>query len=360
MSDPRIRSLAKILVRYSIAAESRQTVAVNASPVAEPLVEAVYEELVRAGAWPVVRLAPDALREILLKRGKPHHFTELTPYQRAGARHVDANIYVKSQSNTQGLSGTNPRRQTQLLKTAAPLRQIVTRKPWVLTLYPTTAYAQDAGMSLRELEDFVYAATFADRARPVRAWQAMARRQERLIGRLKGADQVRIVGPDTDLVFSVKKRRFINSDGKRNMPSGEIFTGPVETSAEGVIRFDYPVCYLGREIEGVRLVFRKGVVVEADAIRGRSFLLRMLDLDRGARRLGEFGIGTNEQIQTFMRNILFDEKIGGSIHLAVGRSYPETGGTNRSSIHWDMIKDLRHGGAVYVDGKVFQKDGKFV
>ena len=360
MSDPRVRNLAKILVRYSIGVQERQTVAVSATPAAEPLAEALYEELIRAGAWPVVRLQPDSFQEIMLRRGKPHHFAELTPYQRASVRHVDARINIKSQTNTRGLSNTSARRQTQLLQTAAPLRKVMLERPWVLTLYPTPAYAQDAGMSVREFEDFVYAATFADRARPIQAWRALARRQARLIARLKGADRVRIVGPDTDLSFSVKQRRFINSDGKRNMPSGEIFSGPIETSAEGVITFDYPVCYSGREIDGIRLVFRKGVVVEADASEGRDFLMRMLNLDRGARRLGEFGIGTNEQIQTFMRNILFDEKIGGTIHLAVGRSYPETGGRNQSAIHWDMIKDLRRGGAIYIDGKVFEKDGRFV
>ena len=360
MSDSRVRNLAGILVRHSIGAQSRQTVAVQATPLAEPLVEALYEELVRVGAWPVVRLLPDSLQEIFLKHGRPHHFREVTAYQRAAVRHVDAHITIKSQGNTRSLSGTDPRRQTKLVQTSAPLRRAVLRKPWVLTLFPTPAYAQDAGMSLCEFEDFVYAAMFADRPHPLRAWQGLARRQARLIARLQGAARVRVVGPDTDLTFSIKGRHFVNSAGRRNMPSGEIFTGPVETSAEGVISFDYPVCYSGREIDGIRLVFRKGVAVEADAREGRGFLHQMLDLDRGARRLGEFGIGTNEQIRIFTRNILFDEKIGGTIHLALGRSYPETGGRNVSSIHWDMIKDLRLGGAVYVDGKVFQKDGKFV
>jgi aminopeptidase len=233
------------------------------------------------------------------------------------------------------------------------------KKPWTLTLFPTSAFAQDADMSLTEFEDFVYSATFADQDRPVAKWRALERRQEKMIAALKGADEVHIVGPDTDLTLSVKGRTFINSAGTNNMPSGEIFTGPVETSAEGYIKYDFPVCHAGREIDGIRLVFRKGKVVEASATKNEKFLLSMLDIDRGARRLGELGIGTNFGIDRFVRNILFDEKIGGTIHLALGKSYEETGGRNESALHWDMIKDLRKGGALYVDGEVIQKDGKF-
>jgi aminopeptidase len=188
---------------------------------------------------------------------------------------------------------------------------------------------------------------------PVAAWKALKRRQGRIIERLAGADRIRIVGEGTDLALSVKGRVFVNSDGRQNMPSGEVYTGPVEDSAEGVIQYNYPACRAGREIEGVRLVFRRGRVVEATATKNEAYLRAMLDADAGARRLGEFGVGTNARIDRFTRNTLLDEKIGGTIHLALGRSYPATGGRNRSAIHWDMIKDLRRGGAVYVDGKRF-------
>jgi aminopeptidase len=168
------------------------------------------------------------------------------------------------------------------------------------------------------------------------------------------------VGPGTDLRLSVKGRTFLSSDGRHNLPSGEIYTGPVESATEGHIEYDFPVCHAGREMSGIRLVFRKGRVVEASARKNEAFLLTMLKADAGAGVLGELGIGTNERIQRFTKNILFDEKIGGTVHLAVGRAYPETGGVNKSAIHWDMIKDLRRGGTVYVDGKPFMKDGKFV
>ncbi len=360
MPDPRVQKLARILVRYSLGVQRGQSVSVQGGTAAEPLILAVYEELLRVGAHPFVRMQPDGLQACFFQTGRPHHFTEASPVERACAKAIDASIRIYSQTNTRELSSVDPRRQTAYARAMDPVMRIIRRKPWTLTLFPTAAYAQDADMSLREFEDFVYAATFADEARPVAAWRALHRDQQRLIQRLEGADEVHITGPGTDLKLSVRDRVFINSDGHRNMPSGEIFTGPVETSAEGCIQYDFPVCHLGREIEGIRLVFRSGKVVEATAAKNEAFLREMLAMDAGATRLGELGIGTNRRIQRFTRNILFDEKIGGTVHLALGQSYAETGGRNRSSLHWDMIKDLRQGGAVHVDGKLFQEDGRFV
>lgn len=358
--DARIQNLAGILVKYSLRPAKGQTVAVRANVAAEPLVLAVYEALLRAGAFPVLNLSIPGTAETLYRLGKPHHFETLTPYMKAFARTVDGVISIHAATNTRELSGTKPARQAALTRTLRPVSEVLRRKPWVLTLFPTSAYAQDAEMSLHDFENFVYQATFADRERPIAAWKALARRQDKLIARLRGADTVRLVGPGTDLKLSVKGRTFINSDGRHNMPSGEVFTGPIENSAEGHIEYDFPVCHAGREIDGVRLVFRKGLVVEASARKNGAFLKQMLEMDPGAKRLGELGIGTNMAIQRFTRNILFDEKIGGTVHLALGNAYPETGGRNRSALHWDMIKDLRRGGTIYIDGKPFQKDGKFV
>jgi aminopeptidase len=360
MTDPRITNLARLLVHYSIEARSGQSIGVSAESPAEPLVLALYDQLLRAGAFPVVQMMPEGASVLFYRSGRPHHFSTLAPFQRALARCVDATIDVYSQANTRALSGVDPLRQVTLARTRRPVLNVLRRKPWVLTLFPTQAYAQDAEMSLTEFEDFVYGATFADESDPVAAWRALHRRQERLIRRLRGADEVHIVGEDTDLRLSVKNRRFLNSDGHHNMPSGEIYTGPVESSAEGRILYDFPICHAGREIDGVRLVFRAGRVVEATATKNEDYLRAMLDSDTGARRLGELGIGTNERIQRFTKTILFDEKIGGTVHLALGRSYPETGGRNQSAIHWDMIKDLRHSGALYVNGKAFMKDGVFL
>ncbi len=359
MPDPRILNLARTLVRYCVGAQPREIIGVNAPTVAEPLVLAVYEDLLRAGAHPELRLTPAGAAESLMRLGHDHHFDTLTPLDRAYARALHGVISIRSSTNTRELSEADPARQARLARASKPIREMILRKKWTLTLFPTAAHAQDAEMSLREFEDYVYAATFSDEPDPVKAWKELKRMQDRLIAKLDGADEIRIVGRDTDLTLSVKGRTWINSPGTHNMPSGEVFTGPVETSANGHIRYDFPVCHGGREIDGIRLVFRNGKVVEASAEKNESFLHAMLDMDPGARRLGELGIGTNRRIQRFIKNILFDEKIGGTVHLALGQSYAETGGTNRSALHWDMIKDLRDEGAVYVDGKLFQKNGRF-
>ena len=357
--DARVRNHANLLVRYCIGATSRETVGVEAGSLAEPLVRAVHEELLRCGAFPALKLAPEGSAEAVHAMGQNHHFTSEWPFDLAYARCVAKSIGIHAQGNTRALSGADPRRQAQMTTSAKRVWTLLRRKPWVLTVHPTQAYAQDAEMSLREYEDFVYGAMWADEADPVRCWREQGRRQARLVARLRRARTVRIVGPDTDLTLSVAGRRFLNSDGRQNMPSGEVYTSPVETSAEGRIRFDFPVCRGGREVHDVRLVFRDGKVVEADAAKNRDYLLATLDTDAGARRLGELGIGTNDRIQRFTRHILFDEKIGGTIHLALGRGFEQAGGRNRSAVHWDLIKDLRRGGAVYVDGRLLQKDGRF-
>jgi aminopeptidase len=214
-------------------------------------------------------------------------------------------------------------------------------------------------MSLAEYEDFVYAATFVDQEDPVAAWQKIHDDQERLIKWLEGKHEVHAVGPNVDLKLSIEGRRFRNSDGDRNMPSGEIFTSPVEDSVEGWYRGSFPAFNHGQEVHGLELRFEGGSVVEAKAERNEAFLLEMLDLDEGSRRLGEFAIGTNNGIQRFTRNILFDEKIGGSMHIALGSGFPELGGENTSSLHWDIITDMREGGKVYVDGELFYDSGEF-
>ena len=359
MRDSRIDRFARLLAHYSISAKSRETIGIETTTEAEPLVEALYEQLLEIGAWPIVRMVPGSLGESIYRFGKAHHLDSFAPFEKQYARAVDGSIRIMAATNTRDFSAVDPALQARTSKARRPLRRILLAKKWSLTLFPTAAYAQDAEMSLRDFEDFVFAANFLDRDDPVAEWRKIERLHARLIARLHKADKVRIVGSGTDLTLSVKGRTFIGSSATHNVPSGEVFTGPIEDSAEGHIAYDFPVCNGGREIEGIRLVFRKGLVVEASATKNEAYLLKMLDMDPGARRLGELGIGTNYGIQRCTKNILFDEKVGGSIHLAVGESYPETGGVNKSALHWDMIKDLRKGGAIYLDGELFQKDGKF-
>lgn len=360
MSDTRLEMFARLLAHYAIKAQPQEIIGVETSTEAEALVEPLYVELLKAGAFPVIRMTPASLSESLMRHGQDHHFDATPAFEMGYAKAVHGTIRIMASPNTRDLTAFPPSLQQRLAKSRRPVRKILLAKKWSLTLFPTQAYAQDAEMSLRDFEDFVYAANFLDRRDPVAEWEKLERKHQKLITRLHKADQVRIVGPDTDLTMSVKGRKFISSVATHNVPSGEVFTGPIENSAEGHIRYDFPVCNGGREIDGIRLVFRAGKVVEASATKNQDYLLAMLDMDPGARRLGELGIGTNYGIQRFIKNILFDEKIGGTVHLAVGESYTETGGVNKSSLHWDMIKDLRKDGALYLDGELFQKNGKFV
>jgi aminopeptidase len=239
-------------------------------------------------------------------------------------------------------------------------RQATGELRWSITLFPTEAYAQDAEMSLREYEDFVYGACRLDDPDPVARWREVAARQQKLVDWLKGKKTVRVTGPHCDLTVGIEGRVFINADGTKNFPDGEIFTGPQEDVTQGHIEFTYPAIFEGREVEGVALTFEKGRVVKATAKKGEDFLLKMLDMDEGARTLGEFAIGTNDGIKKFTRNILFDEKLGGTIHCAVGAAYPDTGGQNKSSLHWDMICDMHGGGEIAVDGEPFYRNGEFL
>jgi aminopeptidase len=236
---------------------------------------------------------------------------------------------------------------------------ILEKDRWALTLFPTQALAQESEMSLEEYEEFVFEAMALNEDDPVRFWREKAGEQGRLIERLERAREVKIVGPGTDLTLSIEGRRFLNGDGKHNMPCGEVFTGPVEDSANGEIYFGVPSAVAGREVSGVRFRFEEGRVVEASAEKGEEYLKAMLDADDGARYLGELGIGTNFGIPRATRNILFDEKLGGTVHLAIGRSYEKTGGKNDSSVHWDLICDLREGGELRADGEIVQRDGRF-
>ena len=360
MLDARVSRLAEVLVGYSRKVKRGQAVSIVGPTAAEPLILEVGRYVLRAGGHPMYRMAPDAASEVFYAEAGREQLKFLPKSLLAAVREADHVINILADLNTQALASADPAKQRLTEIARRPVTEIVMRKnEWVLSLFPTPAYAQDAGMGLEEFEAFVYAATLTDRKDPVAEWRKARAMQEKIIARLKGAGRIRIVAPDTDLSMSVKGRKFLGAYGTHNMPDGEIFTGPVETSAEGRIRYTYPVCHRGKEVADVRLEFEKGKVVKATAAKNEAFLHQMIDMDPGARRLGELGIGTNYGISRFIKNILFDEKIGGSIHLALGRSYEETGGRNRSALHWDMICDLRQGGRIEVDGKVLQADGKF-
>ncbi len=364
--DHRTARLAQLLVDYCVAVRPGDWVLIRADLLGLPLVEQVVEQTLKAGGHPTVQFQTDDLRETLLKQASAAQLAWIAPTEQLLAERVDARITIRAPSNTRTLTGAPLDKQQLLQKAEGQLARTYMQRAaagshrWALTVCPCPAYAQEADMSLREYADFVYAATYADQPDPVACWQAVSARQQRLVDWLAGKRQVTVRGPHVDLTLSIAGRSFVNSDGRRNMPSGEIFTGPVEDSVTGWMRFTYPALRDGREVEGVELVFEQGKVVQASARKNEAYLLSQLDTDPGARYLGEFAIGTNDQIRHFTKNILFDEKIGGTMHVAIGAGYPETGSRNQSSVHWDFICDMRQESEIWVDGELFYQNGKFV
>jgi aminopeptidase len=338
---------------------------VRADLAALPLVERVVEHVLMLGGNPTVQLLAESLDEITLAHASDEQLSWLSPVDQLLAERADARITIRAPGNTRALSSIDPARQRLQQNAQRLIAQTFMQRAaegahrWTLTVYPCEAYAQEADLSLRAYADFVYAATFADQEDPVACWHKVHDRQQRLVDWLAGRSEVVARGPNIDLTLSIEGRTFVNSDGKRNMPSGEIFTGPVEESVNGWIKFTYPALRGGREVDGVELVFSEGKVVEARAAKNEAYLLSQLDSDPGARYLGEFAVGTNDGIQRFTKNILFDEKIGGTLHVAVGAGYPETGSRNRSSVHWDFICDMRQDSEIWVDGELFYRNGAF-
>lgn len=365
MTDSRVQRLAQLLVRYSAPVKEGDKVELTGTTLAAPLLRELYREALRAGGQPFVHVTLPDQEEIMLKTANDRQLTTLSPLDLLIVEEFDSRFYVLSDENTRALSGVDPARQALYEEARRPLQDTFMRRSaegsldWSVSLYPTPAYAQDAEMSLQEYEDFVFNACLLDHDDPVAAWGRVRDEQQRLVDYLAGKREIHVTGPDTDLRLSIAGRIFINDYGTKNMPGGEVFTGPVEDSVEGTVRFSFPACYGGRSVEDVRLRFERGHVVELSARHNEEYLRHMLDVDDGARILGEFAFGANKGIQRFTREILFDEKIGGTIHMALGASYPDTGGRNQSALHWDMVCDLRRGSEVRVDGELFAKDGQF-
>ncbi len=366
MADERVVRHARLLVAYSLGVRPGQLVLIQAGAIAAPLVRELYRELVRSGAHPLPRIALDGVADELLARGTDAQLDWVNPRARHDYEHADARIYVRAEANTRAQSRADPSRQARLSRALRPLAETSDRRSasgelaWVVTAFPTNAAAQEAGMSLAAYERFVYSALLLDRDDPVAAWRELDARVAALGERLSRVRELRIVAPDTDLTVAVEGRRWIPCGGDKNMPDGEVFTGPLEESAEGTIRFTFPGTFHGRAVSDIRLRFRGGRVVDASARQGEAFLHEMLEVDEGARRIGELAFGLNEGIQRFTGDTLFDEKIGGTMHLALGRSYSESGGTNQSALHWDLVCDLRRGGEVYADGALAYRDGAFL
>ncbi len=356
MRDPRIDEYARLLVERSVPARSGAQIVVRSTPLARPLIEAVVEQTARTGAHTLLQLAFELVGGPFAREAPLEILREASPLQRAIWEQADGLIVIWAPENAREGAELSEERHAAVQESTRPLRTrtMAMEVPWVVAEYPTPAGAQDAGMSIGQYEDFIFEAVLRD-------WDVEAERMKRIADVFDATGEVRIEGRGTDLMLSLAGRTGVIEAGHVNMPGGEVFYSPLEDSAEGTIEFsEFPAVYLGREVEGARLVFENGRVIDASARAGEEHLLRTLDTDEGSRRIGELGIGCNPGIQRYMKNVAFDEKIDGTVHLAVGNSYSVTGGTNMSAVHWDLVKDLRDEGRLYADGRLVQQDGRWL
>jgi aminopeptidase len=369
MTDPRYRKFAEALIGYALGVKTGDRLLISSTPLAAPLLHEVYRAALRVGAHPEVQLDLEGLTEIRLREGSDAQLRHLSGMRLAEADYYDARLQIGASENTMALSGIDPGRIALAQGARAPLaKRLAERRTskelrYTSTLFPTQASAQQAGMSLTEYTDFVFNACLLDRDDPAAAWRELSAEWQRIADYLAARDVIRIVAGDTDVTYRVGGRRWINSSGSNetgslNFPSGEVYTAPVEDSVNGTVRYTYPAIYQGNVVEDVRLTFRDGRVVEAEATRGQPLLEAMIEIDAGARFVGEVAFGLNENIRRFTSNILFDEKIGGTMHMALGQAYLNTGGTNNSALHWDLICDLREG-KVFADGELCYEAGRF-
>jgi aminopeptidase len=363
--DSRIEKFAKVLVHYSLALKPHDKVVIVGNTDAAPLIQEVFREALRAGAYPTTRVAIDGLASIYYREASDEQLSYVPELSMYEINYWDAYIALQSPFNTKALSKVDPIR---ISKSQAASRDLTARLiergqngelRWCMTQFPNNAAAQDAGMSLADYEDFVYGAAGLNRDDPVAYWDNVRSEQKRYLEYLSKHNEIHIVAPGTDITYRVGGRTWINAAGENNMPDGEVFTGPIEDSANGYVSFTYPAVYSGNEVQNLRLTFENGLVVDESCSSGLEFLKATLNSDQGARRLGEVAFGLNYGIQQFSKNTLFDEKIGGTMHMALGMSYPETGGTNQSQVHWDIVSDLREG-KVYADGELCYENGKFI
>ena len=364
MSDSRVVKMARTIARYSVSLKPGERFLILTSVPGLALAAEVYREALALGALPVVRTLHPELDELLYRYGNDDQVKFVPEYEKQELENLNARLVIRGEENVMTLAGVEPARLTLGRQARRPLSErMMARKAAgelknCLTQYPTNAGAQEAGMSLADYEEFVFRAVFADRDDPIAAWRELSRAQQKHVDFLNEVKTLKVEGPGTDLSLSVDGRKWVNSDGKANFPSGEVFTGPVEDSVEGRVLFDVPTHFSGQPVENIGLEFKAGKVVSSSAARGEEMLRSGLDTDAGSRFLGEFAFGLNYGITRATKNILFDEKIGGTIHMAVGAGYPETGSQNRSAIHWDMIKDMKQG-RVYADGELVYENGKF-
>ena len=364
MVDERIEKLAQLSVHYSVNVKPREKVLIQGTEQALPLINELYKECLLADAYPTVMPNLD-VQYTFYKYAKEHQLKFVSPLEKFMLENIDVSIGIFCEPNPKGLSNIDPNRIRMRTASRKELAGIFFKRVaegklrWTGLPHPIDSQAQEASMSLEEYEDFVYSSCLVDREDPITEWKKVYQQQQKICDFLNQASEIHIIGEDTDLTFNVKGRKWINCSGKENMPDGEVFTGPIEDSVNGTIRFTFPGIVSGREVEDIKLSFKDGKVVKASAAKGDELLQQLLKVE-GTERVGETAIGTNYGITKFTKSMLFDEKMGGTIHMALGNSYPESGGKNESAIHWDILKDMKKDGEIYADDKLFYKNGKFL
>jgi aminopeptidase len=366
VTDARVQRLAGVLTNYSLKLGEGDLVMIQGPEIAEPLIVELVQAALAAGAIPHVRASVQGVDEAYLTAAGEAQLDHLPSYALEEMDAIDARIAIHAAWNTRELSGIDPGKLARRSLAAQPVmarfmeRSAASDLRWCVTAYPCDAFAQDADMSLDAYADFIYRAGWLHLDDPAEAWRAYATTLAILAEQLAQVRTLRVIAEDTDLSVGVEGRKWIASRGERNFPDGEVFTGPIESETSGDVRFSFPAVMGGREVQDVRLRFEDGRVVRSEAAVGHDYLIQMLGMDAGASVLGEFAIGTNYMVTEFTKQILFDEKIGGTCHMAVGAGYPDTGSLNRSGLHWDMVCDLRSGGEIHADGEPIYRDGAFL
>jgi len=364
MTDHRIEKLANLCVHYSVNIKPEEKVVIQGTTAAYPLIHEIYKECLLSNAYPMV-LANLDLDYTFYKYAKEHQLKFVPPFARVVAEEADVRISIYCDPNPKRLTNIDPEKIRTRAAAGRELaekfhkREAEGKFRWTILPYPVSGQAQEAAMSLTEYEDFVYSSCLVDKKDPIAEWKKIRQRQKKICRFLDEASEIRVVGEDTDLTFNVKGRKWMNCSGDKNIPDGEVFTSPIENSVDGEVRFTFPGIEFGKEVEDIALTFKKGKVVKASAAKGNDLLQQILKIE-GANRLGETAVGTNYAIKRFTKNMLFDEKMGGTVHMALGDSFSYTGGLNRSAIHWDILKDMKKSGEIYADGKLFYKNGMFL
>lgn len=365
-SDQRLTKLAHLLVHYSIEVKAKEKISISGSTSSEPLLKEIFQQVLLAGGHPSLRMVFEDMDFLFFKSAKDFQLEYTDPFRLHETENIDALIAIFPDMNPHALTSIDADKKKKRLIAQKPISETIFGRwgkgelRWVGTASPSSALAQEAHMSLDEYAEFVFSSMHMNEENPIEFWRNFSKNQQEICDRLNSVKQMRYLGKDTDLSFRCQGRTWINCDGKNNFPDGEVFTGPIEDSVEGTIRFTYPGIYQGEEVEDIYLRFEKGKVVEARAAKGEALLRKLLETDEGAGYVGEIAIGTNKNITRFTKNMLFDEKMGHTVHLAIGRGIPISGSKNMSALHWDMLKDMSDGGEIYADGELIYKNGNFL